>query len=162
RVRAPGAGAAVEVDSRIEWHTVDGAAGGAVGEGVQTRNASIRIEKAELRGLTEANLARVVRGPGGELISLSRQRSEQRELAGQPIVVLRRVTAAQQPVAFFRRLIVEQHVGDASPERERRVRGAFAGDGKPGKACGRERGPLRGIGLIDRLVERVVVDVSVQ
>src|SRR5262245_54308328 len=108
RIRAPGAGAAVEVDSRIERRTVDGAARYTVSEGVQTGHAAIRVEKAELRRLTEANVAGVVSGPGGELIALSRERSEQRELAGQPIVVLRRVIAVQQPVAFLRRLVVTQ------------------------------------------------------
>jgi len=77
-------------------------------------------------------------------------------------VRLRRARPVEQAVAFLVRLAVEQRIGNAAPEWKRSVRRILAAGWKAGVTCGSERRLLGGVGLVDRLVERIVVDVAVE
>ena len=85
-----------------------------------------------------------------------------RELPGRPAVVLRRGAPVDQPVALLAGLVLEERVADAAPERKRRIAGVGAGGRDAGVAGRRQRGALGGAGLVDRLIERVLVDVAVE
>ena len=78
------------------------------------------------------------------------------------VCVLRGVRPVQETVARCARLVLEQRVADAAPERKRRVgRGGAAGR-DAGVTRRGERGALGRARLVNRLVERVYVDVGVE
>src|SRR4029453_14254534 len=140
---------------------VDVAAGHTIRKGVDACDAAVRNEVAELSGLREIRAASVVSAAGGELVVAAAERVAPRELSPSAGVELGRLGAVVQAVALFRRLVIEQNVGNAPPERKRSVRGVGAARRKAGVPGCRQRCLLGRSRLVDRLVERGFVEIAV-
>ena len=144
--------AAIQVHARIVRLAIDGSTGNAIRKSIEVRDAAVGIQKSQLCGLTEVDAAPVIRGPCRELIFVGMDGSECCELSGQSEILLKGIAAVGQAIAFFSRLILTQHVGNASPEWKRRIGCVLATGGKSG---------IPGVGEGDlfgavRLVERLV------
>ena len=155
------AGARRQVDPGVVGLTVDMAAGHTVAEGPCAGDAVVGVDGAQLRALPELHPADIQRHAGHPLVRQAGQSALAVDLRREAEVRLRGVGSVDQPVAFLARFADQQHIGDAAPGRERRVAGVGARSGKAGVARGGERVLLVGIGLVDRLVQRVVIDVAV-
>src|SRR5262249_60445284 len=103
---------------------------------------SIGIEVSKLGGLCERRAAAVIPATEGETVA-GREPIAPSGLARQPIVVLRRLAAIEKPIAFPAGFIVQEHVRNAPPKRERRVGRLLAAGRKAGVPRRRQRTLLR-------------------
>src|SRR5688572_13934035 len=158
REQAPRVDGSIEIDSRIERLSIDLAAGLAVGERASAGDAAIGIEVAELGGLSKRDAAAVECAASSELVTTLAKR----DLPGQAAVALIGLAAVDQAVATLSRLVVQQHIGDAAEIWKRRVAGIGTDDGSSDVSRRKQRSLFGNSRLIDRLVERRLVDVAVE
>ena len=106
-------------------------------------------------------MAAAIGRAGGEPMAVAAAIHRVRDLRADAAVALDGPRAIHEAVALLVGLAVHQHVGDATPRRERRVRRRFAGYWKARVTGARKGISLSGRRLIEVLAERGIIDVAV-